>query len=379
MNLIALSALANLIPNGNPAATGGEATTAPLELFADLLDSQLQGGSAQPDLSRALLTEAGKGKNGALRNISDEKPADEATTLSPTDMMAWLAAIPGMPTVNPENQPKSQMAAMVDTETEAAIDSIGGKEHGERRGAQAFLQSGDALASRGDTSNSKLPGQLPGQATIPPVPLPAGEPTDGHQPATSTLPFSEKAAKIAVEVAQTPRFEIAGGNNLPQLVASQPSTLPPTAHSEAITVRAPIHAEGWGGQFADKVVWIARSDIQSAQINISPPQLGPIQITVNLSGDQASIAFASPHAEVRQAIESALPQLKEMLSSTGINLGDANVGANLARRNPEEHLQSANKAPAGGENAILPASDNPSKIAGHTIIQRGRGMVDLFA
>lgn len=144
-------------------------------------------------------------------------------------------------------------------------------------------------------------------------------------------------------------------------------------------ISTPLHAEAWPQQFGEKVVWMAKNDQQTAQININPPQLGPVQITLSLSGDQATAVFASPHAEVRQAIESSLPQLREMLSSAGINLGDANVGANLAQQNPNNAFQTPNRAQSSLENAILPANDNAPVAGIATPLHHGRGLVDLFA
>lgn len=138
-----------------------------------------------------------------------------------------------------------------------------------------------------------------------------------------------------------------------------------------------LRESSWSQQFGEKIVWLAKSDQQSAQININPPELGPVQITLNLSGDQAKVTFASPHAEVRQAIESALPQLKEMLSSAGINLGQTNVGANLAQQNPDNPYQTGNGKHLPDENAILPA--NALSTSTSSVLQRGRGLVDLFA
>lgn len=152
-----------------------------------------------------------------------------------------------------------------------------------------------------------------------------------------------------------------------------------TAATQPPGIAAHLNESAWPKQFGEKIVWMARAEQQSAQININPPQLGPVQITLNLNGDQASLAFASPHAEVRQAIESALPQLKEMLASAGINLGQSNVGANLGRQNPDMSFQDANGNRSASENAILPANDKAANIAGSAVLHRGRGMVDLFA
>lgn len=145
------------------------------------------------------------------------------------------------------------------------------------------------------------------------------------------------------------------------------------------TVNAHLHSSAWPQQFGDKIVWLARNDQQSAQLTINPPQLGPVQISLNLSGDQASIAFASPHADVRQAIESAMPHLKEMLASAGINLGQSNVGANLSQQTADNPFADANGKRSADENAILPANDKAANAAGSPVLHRGRGLVDLFA
>jgi len=145
------------------------------------------------------------------------------------------------------------------------------------------------------------------------------------------------------------------------------------------TVNTPLTSDAWAGQFSEKIVWVAKNDLQTAQININPPQLGPIQITLNLDGNQANAIFASPHAEVRQALEAAVPQLREMLANAGISLGDANVGSNLAQQNPDTPFLAANKNQSRHENAILPATENVAGTGTSQVLRRGRGLVDLFA
>ncbi len=144
-------------------------------------------------------------------------------------------------------------------------------------------------------------------------------------------------------------------------------------------IASAIHSPNWTQDFGSRVVWLAKNDQQVAQININPPQLGPIQITLSINGDQTSAAFASPHQEVRQAIQDSLPELREMFSNAGISLGEAHIGSQLSSQNREIPFQFGNEARTSGENAILsPDSHASSNLAGIPI-QRGRGLVDLFA
>ena len=145
------------------------------------------------------------------------------------------------------------------------------------------------------------------------------------------------------------------------------------------TITSAINSPNWTQDFGSRVVWLAKNDQQVAQININPPQLGPIQITISINGDQTTAAFASPHPEVRQAIQDSLPQLREMFSNAGISLGQANVGSQLPSQNRETPFQFGNEARSTGENAILSPDSHASSNPAGTPIQRGRGLVDLFA
>ena len=145
-------------------------------------------------------------------------------------------------------------------------------------------------------------------------------------------------------------------------------------------INSPIHSEKWPTQFGEKLVWLAKNEVQSAQININPPQLGPIQINLTLNGDQATAVFASPHAEVRHAIEDAMPQLKEMLSSAGINLGQSDVGSNMPQQQTfSNSFQNSHSPKNTDENAILLGNNSMSETSPPTLLRQGNGMVDLFA
>ncbi len=155
---------------------------------------------------------------------------------------------------------------------------------------------------------------------------------------------------------------------------------PGQVERQAPPVATPLEHPEWGQDLGNRVVWMARNDQQSAQINLNPPQMGPLQITINVNGDQASALFVSPHAEVRQAIQDALPQLREMLLASGINLGQADVGTQAQQHSQGEAGQGARNPRSADDKAILQGIGTAGSAASApALTQRGRGLVDLFA
>ncbi|XGA69672.1 flagellar hook-length control protein FliK [Duganella sp. BuS-21] len=83
-------------------------------------------------------------------------------------------------------------------------------------------------------------------------------------------------------------------------------------------------------------------------MELNPPDLGPLQVVLSINKDQATAAFSSAAPEVRQALEAALPKLKEMMSEAGIQLGSATVSAGMSDQNNSASNQQANSAQNGG-------------------------------
>ena len=84
--------------------------------------------------------------------------------------------------------------------------------------------------------------------------------------------------------------------------------------------------------------------------------------------------------EVREAIESAMPRLREMLASAGIDLGQTNVSAqSFAQQQAQYEAKARSMVPSLDDNDIL-AGGAIGTLTGQTVMMRhGNGMVDLFA
>lgn len=116
-----------------------------------------------------------------------------------------------------------------------------------------------------------------------------------------------------------------------------------TAASDHIP--APLGSTAWDNQVSQKVVWMVGGADQTASLTLNPPDLGPVQVVLNVNNDQATVAFSSATPEVRAALENAMPRLREMLSDAGVTLGQASVNANM----PDQRQANTSQG-QGGDN-----------------------------
>ncbi|MDR1276751.1 MAG: flagellar hook-length control protein FliK [Candidatus Accumulibacter sp.] len=140
-------------------------------------------------------------------------------------------------------------------------------------------------------------------------------------------------------------------------------------------VRTPVGNSAWADDFNQKIVWLAKNDAQSAQITLNPPQLGPIEVSLNLDKGNATAFFVSANSEVRESIETAIPRLREMLAGAGIELGQAHVGAESFRQPTRENAPDLSRWM--GDEAIL--AESPTARTRGVALRSGNGLVDTFA
>ncbi len=141
-------------------------------------------------------------------------------------------------------------------------------------------------------------------------------------------------------------------------------------------LESPVGTAGWSGEFAQKVMWIAGDRQQSAELHLNPPELGPLSIRLAIEDDQASAVFHSAHSEVREAIQAALPRLREVLAESGIALGNASVTADSPREGSAFERKQQPQSSASGSAAGVGAED-PAAVQHPR--SNGGGLVNLFA
>jgi flagellar hook-length control protein FliK len=97
-------------------------------------------------------------------------------------------------------------------------------------------------------------------------------------------------------------------------------------------------AEGWGQAMGDRIMWMLGKGVQAASIRINPPHLGPIQVQLSVQNDQANVQMLVQHGVVKEALEAAMPRLREMLNESNLNLVNVDVSH---RESPDQSSSSA--------------------------------------
>lgn len=143
--------------------------------------------------------------------------------------------------------------------------------------------------------------------------------------------------------------------------------------AQRLGVAAPVQGRAFPAEFAEKVVWMAGQQMQSAELTLNPQHLGSVEIRLSVAGGEAGAQFYSPHPAVRDAIEAALPKLRELLAQAGISLGDTQVRDEAFRQREERPSPQVAATGNAGQSATVGVMPVTSTV------RSGMGLVDLYA
>ncbi|TWC65864.1 flagellar hook-length control protein FliK [Herbaspirillum sp. SJZ099] len=141
-----------------------------------------------------------------------------------------------------------------------------------------------------------------------------------------------------------------------------------------------VGSAGWDQAVGQKITWMVSGGIQSASLTLNPPDLGPLQVVLSVNNSQADATFTTAQPEVKQALEAAMPKLREMMDQAGIQLGQATVNTGMPNQQQGANGQQA-RAPSSsgsfggqGEDGDIAAATGNAAVTGG-----GLGLVDTFA
>lgn len=195
--------------------------------------------------------------------------------------------------------------------------------------------------------------------------------------------FAAALGRVADEAALRDAGRAVPQETLPDPTLRAPSVAATPLMAAAVAVpgadrlTARVGTPAWDNALGQRVVWMAGAHEQSATLTLNPPDLGPLQVVLNVTNNQADATFVATQPEVRQALEAAMPRLREMLGEAGVTLREATVSAES--RDSQQAFQHAQRQGDGGRDR---GGDGPAGReirSGNVVVRAGRGLVDTFA
>ena len=144
-----------------------------------------------------------------------------------------------------------------------------------------------------------------------------------------------------------------------------------------------IHKSDGQQQLGEKIRWMVNARNTMAEIRLDPPELGSMQVRVNVAGDAASVSFVVQSQQAKEALADAMPKLRDMLSQQGIELGDAQVRKdNSSGQDNGQQLAGDSHQGQGagnrGENDGLDDTDG-MRVIEQSISRADKGGIDFYA
>lgn len=151
------------------------------------------------------------------------------------------------------------------------------------------------------------------------------------------------AALLAAAAPAASALDALAGNAAPATATAQPAdhspfgltvaalnTLPSTASpvAEAARLSAPLAMDNadWPQQLGEQIRWRLGEGIQEARIEISPRELGAVDVRLSMDDNGLRVHLSAEQAKTRELLQSELPRLRESLQQSGVQLADAQVG-----------------------------------------------------
>lgn len=170
-------------------------------------------------------------------------------------------------------------------------------------------------------------------------------------PALSVMKEAMQQAGVSGDQADQLINLSAQGQSAPSanvLAASTTATAAPTASQWTVPGHALLDNSAWSSAMADRLTWLGQNGMTSASLHITPDDLGPIHVRIQMGEDGAKVSFSADHHDTQGLIERMLPKLTAAFEAQGIRLDDVRVqsGASQAAQMDFNDQQNGHEAAA---------------------------------
>lgn len=190
--------------------------------------------------------------------------------------------------------------------------------------------------------------------------------TNAEESGESALPLTTKAsagsaelltgkAEIFSSLLVVPETEADAAGLASPAAIDRPGTLaqlPQTPLNPAMRIQVAFGHAQWSEALAERAAWLAGQQIHSAELQLDPPELGPLQVRISVHQDQAVVSFVSANPQVRDALDQSMARLRELMQEQGMQLVDAGVSDQQREESGEANSEGALPSDGGSDEAL---------------------------
>jgi len=143
-------------------------------------------------------------------------------------------------------------------------------------------------------------------------------------------------------------------------------------HQETIS----IFRKDFADEVKNRVMVMISQKLQQFDIVLDPPELGNMQVRVNLQNEQATVNFMVQNPQTKDALEQNMHKLRDMLAEQGVDVGETNIEQQSQQSNNDGSNTGSNNQ---GEDSLAQSDDLIEQSLSFTARETSSNVVDYYA
>jgi flagellar hook-length control protein FliK len=149
-----------------------------------------------------------------------------------------------------------------------------------------------------------------------------------------------------------------------------------------LMIKTPIMDKQWNTEFNNHIAFVSKSGGGNAIIKLNPAHLGPIEASIRVVNEVATIQIAASHITTRDAMDAAIPRLKEMLEEQGFSKVNVDISEKGFSHNSSQESRKTKDGTSSANDELVDEEEGDfSNNESMTVLGKSvsNGVVDYFA
>lgn len=147
--------------------------------------------------------------------------------------------------------------------------------------------------------------------------------------------------------------------------------------NHSFSMQTPVGHSGWSTELGNRIQFLTRAEISTAELQLHPAELGRIDVQISTEDEKTTVMFFSNNSGAKEALEAALPRLRELLANQGLELSHNDVaeGSLAEHRQQQSQQTKPGTSETANPDGIAAESETETTIGN---VLSGSSLVDYY-